>query len=383
MGTGAGKNKLNVYGEWKFFCVLPVKNNKIVFDSYGGRGYGCDPKYITEELLSREEELDMVWLVQGKGTELPEGVRLVKYGGVRALYELATAKVWVDNFKSALRVPKKKNQYYIQTWHSSMGLKKNEADADNLDKSYVRRAKNDAKATDLMYSNNAFREEKYRHRFWYNGEVIRCGHPRNGILINTPEQIKNKVREYFHLSKEKKILLYAPTFRSKSGAEVYKSNMEECLEACKKRFGGDFVCLLRLHPNVAGKARELDGSGKFISATEYPDMQELMATADILVTDYSGSMFEFMITGKPVFLLTKDFKEYLAKERELYFPIEELPFPTAQDEPELCKCIVEFDAGRYQQDCRSFMKRIDMKEDGCGARVLADIILEKIHSDCV
>ena len=137
----------------QFFCLLPVKNNKIVFDNFGGRGYGCDPKYIAEELLMSKRDLDLVWLTQDVHTALPNGIRPVWYGGVRAIYELATAKVWVDNVKSALRIPKKRNQLYIQTWHSSLGLKKNEQDADILPNSYVRRAKRDA-GMPLRYNND-------------------------------------------------------------------------------------------------------------------------------------------------------------------------------------------------------------------------------------
>lgn len=363
----------------KWFVLLPVKKKKVVFDNFGGRGFGCDPKYIALELLRRGSDLDIVWLTRDMAADFPEGIRPVKYGGVRALYELATAGVWVDNFKSALRVPKKKEQYYIQTWHSSLGLKKNEKDAPKLDESYIWRAKRDSEATDLMYSNNAFRAEKYRNSFWYSGRVIRCGHPRNEILVHTPEYIRKKVREHYHLPEDRKILLYAPTFRSRAGGEVYRFLAEPCLEACEERFGGDYVCLRRLHPNVAGQISEAGGEreGKVIPATDYPDMQELLAAADVLVTDYSGTMFEFMLTGRPVFLLAKDLKVYVDRERELYFSLEELPFSLAQSEEELTGQIRSFDAEKYRENCQNFMMRVGMEEDGLGAKVLADIIQEK------
>ena len=138
---------------FQFLAIFPVREKKIVFDNFGGRGYGCDPKYIAEELLKRNESLDLVWLTKDIKCELPEGIRPVRYGSIRAMYELATAKVWIDNIKNAIRLPKKRNQYYIQTWHSSLGLKRNEQDAEFLKKTYVRRAKRDAAVTDLMYSN--------------------------------------------------------------------------------------------------------------------------------------------------------------------------------------------------------------------------------------
>ena len=129
---------------------------------------------------------------------------------------------------------------------------------------------------------------------------------------------------------------------------------------------------------MAGREREIIGSDNLVPVTDYPDMQELMAAADVLVTDYSGSMFEFMLTGKPVFLLAKDLQEYLAEERELYFAFEDLPFPMAQNEKELAALISSFDSEEYGEKCRTFMDAIGMKDDGRGAEVIADVILEKM-----
>ena len=366
-----------------FLALLPARDHKIVFDNFGGRGYGCDPKYIAEELLKRDEDLDLVWLTRSMSEEFPKGIRPVRYGGIRAVYEQATARVWVDNFKSGIRIRKKKAQYYIQTWHSSLGLKKNEQDAGRLDRAYVRRAVRDASMTDLMYSNNAFRADKYRNSFWYHGEVMRCGHPRNGVLLHTPPAVIRKVRKHFGIPEEKRILLYAPTFRSKTGGVGYRLDIGACLEVLRDRFGGDYICLFRMHPNVAYQGT--DCSEGVIPASDYPDMQELMAAADVMITDYSGSMFEFMLTGRPVFLFAGDVARYLAEERELYFTFGELPFSLAEDETQLRQNILAFDYEAYRTACRQFMELVGMEEDGEGARVLADRILEEIHkgqTDC-
>lgn len=108
-------------------------------------------------------------------------------------------------------------------------------------------------------------------------------------------------------------------------------------------------------------------------------MQELMAAADVMITDYSGSMFEFMLTGRPVFLFAGDIARYLADERELYFTFEELPFSLAENKTQLRQNILEFDCEEYKAACMQFMELVGMEEDGEGARVLADRILEEIH----
>lgn len=365
---------------FQFLAILPVRNNKIVFDNFGGRGYGCDPKYIAEELLKRKEPLDLVWLTKDVECELPDGIRPVRYGSIRAMYELATAKIWIDNIKNAIRLPKKKEQYYIQTWHSSLGLKRNEQDAEFLKKTYVNRAKRDAAITDLMYSNNAFRAEKYKERFWYHGEVIRCGHPRNTILLNVPQGMREKVLAYFDIDERKKVLLYAPTFRNKEDLEIYLFDVSKCLEVLSKKLGGEYVCLLRLHSNSVAYANKKKLGEFAYNATDYPDMQELMAISDVLITDYSGSMFEFMLTGRPTFLFMKDLKRYIVHERKLYFSFEELPFLMAEDESELWNNILQFDQEVYRKKCKLFMDRIDMRDDGNGAERIADIVLSQIDN---
>ena len=89
---------------------IPIQRNKIVFDNFAGKSYGCDPKYITEYLLtSTDEYIDIVWLLDDISEDLPEGIRKVKYGSLKSIYELASAKIWIDNVKSALKVKKKKN----------------------------------------------------------------------------------------------------------------------------------------------------------------------------------------------------------------------------------------------------------------------------------
>ncbi|HHD9377131.1 TPA: CDP-glycerol glycerophosphotransferase family protein [Streptococcus pneumoniae] len=76
---------------------LPLNKRKVVFDNFGGRGYGDNPKYIADELLKQDENLDLVWVVENMSTFVPKGVRKVWYGSWGAFFEWSTAKVWIDN----------------------------------------------------------------------------------------------------------------------------------------------------------------------------------------------------------------------------------------------------------------------------------------------
>src|SRR5690606_28368099 len=94
--------------------------------------------------------------------------------------------------------PKRKSQYYIQTWHSPLRLKKIEKDIENnLDESYIERAKIDSKMCDLMISGSDFSWNIYRNSFWYDGEILKCGTPRCDIFFTNNTYIIEKVYKRF------------------------------------------------------------------------------------------------------------------------------------------------------------------------------------------
>lgn len=360
--------------------IFPINNKKIVFDNFEGRGFGDDPKYIAEELLKRNLDFRIIWVARDTQISMPSGISVVKYGTIRAAYHWITARIWVDNVKSTLRPQKRKGQYYIQTWHSTLGFKKNEKDAPNLPIRYIKKAVADGKQIDLMYSDNEFRCDKYRNSFWYSGQVIKCDVPRMEILLNDSKDIKNKVKRVLGIARNKKIVLYAPTFRKNTDKSIYRIETDTICMALQKRFGVQFEFAMRLHPNEAEYAQEITQELGVINATNYPDMQELLATVDVLITDYSGCMFDFGFAKKPVFLLAKDVDKYLREEREWYFKLEEVPFELAQSEKDLENNILTFDEHRYRLLCDEFERKIGFEDSGMGAKVLADQIIK--HSCC-
>lgn len=364
----------------KSLYYLPVDSKKIVFDNFGGRGYGDDPKYIAEQIRKQHNDLKLIWLTSDMRIELPPEIKPVKYGTIRAAYHLSTAKIWIDNIKSSIKVEKKPNQYYVQTWHSTLGFKMNEQDAELLPEKYIKESKRDAAKTDLMYSNNDFRLDKYKNRYWYNGPVIKCDVPRMSILFECPKGLKEKIYTLYPIPKDKKIVLYAPTFRKNSNLELFKMDYEKVLDAIQQKFGGEFILLIRLHPNEATRSKDLikGNSDKVFDVSMYPDMQEILAITDILITDYSGCMFDFGFVGRPVFLFAKDVENYRLNERKMYFSIDDVPFTMSENEKDLISNIQNFEFGNYKKDCNQFKKKIGFEDSGKGAKIVADIIIKKM-----
>ena len=362
---------------WIMYSIHPINENKIVICNYYGRGFSDNAKYIAMECIKRKLDYDIVWLVSDmkKSGEFPTEIRLVKYGTFDAIKELATAKIWIDNSRKNYYTRKRKNQLYIQTWHGGIALKKIEKDAEYaLNKSYVKYAKKDSENADIFISNSKFNTNMYRNAFWYDGEVLECGVPRNDLLFNNIKETSKKVKSFFNIESDKKIIMYAPTFRKDNNIEVYKFDYEKCVQEFNKRFSEKYVMLIRLHPNVFHKSTELNfNSDNVLNASFYPDMQELLVATDILITDYSSSMFDFMLTKKPCFIYASDIRNY-RDDRGFYFELEKLPFLISKSKEEIIKNIEGFDKEIYLDKVDKFLKEQGCVDDGNASSRVVDWI---------
>lgn len=372
---------LKYYINW----LHPIQNNKIVITSYYGKGYGDNGKYIVEELLRNNEKdkYDIVWVVSDLNFDMPEGVRKVLIGSKEAIFEEATARIWIDNARKKATVRKRKGQYYIQTWHGDIAFKKIEKDAYSaLSTDYARDAKNDSRLADLFVSGNEWMTRKYKSSFWYDGDVAECGYPRRDILYNGGEMVE-KIKQRMNIPFNTKILLYAPTFRKSKGKvdlSVYNLDWKGVLSVLAKRFGGEWVGLIRLHPNISAYSKSLNIPNYIIDVTSYPDMQELMLISDVCISDYSSSLFEFAVTKKPAFIFATDIELY-KKDRDMYFTFEEIPFSVSESNEELISKILNFDEGKYHQEHFDFYhKKIGMYEEGNASKYIADLISQKIDN---
>ena len=367
------KNLIRYVFYWGICLVLPINKKRVLVSSYYGLGYGDNLKYVVEELL-KNNDLEIIWLVKNKeiSKTLPSKVKGVDINSFKSVYYLATSKVWIDNCRKPFILKKRKSQYYVQTWHG-FALKKIEKDAENsLSKWYVKNAKKDSKCIDLIISDSKFMDNIYKNSFWYSGETQILGSPRNDIIIE-PKKVKEKVYSYFKLDNSVKTVLYAPTFRADGSLKAYNLDYDKLLKACKERYGEEFVALVRLHPNVINKSSDLTFTSKVINASTYPDMQELLSTVDIVISDYSSLMFDFALSFKPCFQFATDIEEY-KKDRDFYFDLNSLPFPLATNNEELFNNIINFEKDSYYSGLKDFYDKVGMNLKGDASIKTAGII---------
>lgn len=370
-----------------FLYYLPIKafliiarffplQRKIVFDNFCGRGLGDDPKYILLQMIKDGINAKYIWLTNDLSIEVPPEVTKVKFGSWEAEYHYITAKIWVDNVKNAHKPSKRKGQFYLQTWHGSFANKMVEKDAENtLSSEYIRMSQEDSSKIDMMYSNNDFKIAIFKKSFWYSGPVIKSDSPQLSVLFSPPRFLKEKIFYQFKIDDKYKILLYAPTFRRNGNFDVYKWDYQSILQVLEKKFKSPFVLFFRLHPNLQDRNTLCLGEHVF-DVTDYPDMDELIAISDIMITDFSGVAYDMALVRKPVFLFALDYKDYIANDRLQYFETKQLPFTFAQNKNELEQHILSFNDELYQKHVESFFKIIGMNESGNGAKNIANLIGE-------
>lgn len=360
------------------YHIFPLEKTKLVISNYYGRGFGDNGKYITEELLRRNKNIKIVWLVNNESEKksLPVEVEGCICGSSESIYHLQTSKVWIDNCRKSFLIPKRKNQFYIQTWHGGGAQKRCELDAlEKLGSRYKKMAIRDAQSTDLMISESRFMTNLYHRSFWYAGPVYECGYPRYDVLLNNDENLMSKVYEYFGIERTKELVLYAPTFRADHSFKAYNIDFERLRTSLQKRFGKGYVILVHLHPNVATVEGGIAYDGTtVINATFYPDTQELIAASSILIGDYSSINYDFSLKRLPVFRYVSDLEEY-RNDRDLYFPFDKYPYPYAQNNDELESLILNFDNDKYLENLNKFFDELGAVIKPDASSKMADLIV--------
>lgn len=402
--TNSGTNKLvMLFGipikidRTKYFqnkCKnLKIQKNKIVFNNFQGGLYGCNPKYIAEEIIKRKLPYDIYWLCKDinliNESTFPENIKLTPFKKKKGLLDLATARLVIGNVRYNLMIQegwvKKESQVYIQTWHGSLGIKKIDAAVTNQDyaqRNWCNVAQIDSKYTDYLISNSDFEDRVFEEGFWYDGPILKVGHPRNDIFFKPEEEkqeIKDKVFQTLQIDKNKKVLLYVPSFRDDKRLSCYGLDTSAIANVLKEKFGGDWVIAIRMHPHLKKYSSKLFCfNDNVVDATYYPDIQELLLASDIAITDYSSCIFDFMLSRKPGFIFATDIEQF-NNDRGFYYPLESTPFPIATNNYELIKNIENFDYEKYKQKVEEFLKDKGCMEDGHASERVVDLI-EKIMS---
>lgn len=365
----------------KVFWIFPLERNKIVFSSFNGTCYGCNPKYLTEYFLENcPDQVTLVWILNDDHKP-PRRVRVCKRHSILSFFELTTAGYIVDNLGFPSFLPKRKGQIMINTWHAGGAYKRCTQDAIGYDAAEWDSMRYRGERTDYVLSSCAkFTEQIPTMLPGFCGEVLECGLPRNDVFFNRDWMGKLRKKAYETVGeKQEKVVLYAPTFRG----DVRHPNLcgiglpaKQLKEALQERFGGHFSIWVHLHPSQRDCISNMPG---VMDVSMYDDMQELLCAADVLISDYSSLIWDFALTGKPCFLLVPDLDNYMNEERGFYVPIDEWPGILAENEQRLLQQILHFDEQKFAKQCADHLEKMGSFESGKACTFVAERCFQEIR----
>ncbi|MBQ6975416.1 MAG: CDP-glycerol glycerophosphotransferase family protein [Selenomonadaceae bacterium] len=324
----------------------------------------------------------MVWLVDNPNYPMPEKIRKVPYNTLDSIYELSTAQVIITNEMTRMLFEKKKNQYVIMTWHGAWGLKYINLDMGERVTPALIEAINASNAvTDLMIADSDENFAEIRRSFDWKGEVIKCGMPRQDLFFKNNRDIKDRVKKSLGIPTDRndiKILLYVPTFRDvkPQPVQAYQMDFQKLLRVLAEKFGGQWGALMRLHPilSTSGLSSQIfKPAPNILDVTAYPDVQELLLIADIVLTDYSSAIYDVMLQSKPALIWAKDV-EWYEKARGLKPHFYELPYKVNRTEDELFDYIKNLDINKLKKDVKKYCAKIAPYDKGDAAKKVVNKI---------
>lgn len=367
-------------------------------------------KYLALDLLENDREKYFIYF----SLKNPEGIGdlpivPVKWHSIMHFYHALTCSVLITNNGGTAFLPIRKKQLAINTWHGGGPYKVTGTPAltdyynmnDCVDKSkseklkelkknqrlvywFEKDLKYNAKKMDYMLSScRMCTEAEAKGMFYTDEQCLDSGMPRMDWMFKDEKvkDIKEKVFAKYGISQDKKLILYAPTFRGfftdYAGVitdDYLEIDYKNVVKACEERFNGEWVFAVRLHPRL--KESKINSEG-IINMTQYPDAQELLMSVDMLITDYSSVMWDVSFSPNPVLLFATDINNYMVK-RGFYLPVEEWPFPLAYSNNELIANIKAFDFVSYYKKVRAHHEAVGSFETGNACQMVKDIIYKHI-----
>lgn len=369
------------------FFVFPIKQNRIFFSTHEGEAYNCNPKYIFEYMYEYwPSAYEYIWCLNNPGLLPPKyKVRCIKIFSLSYFYYLFTSKVIISNLGREVTFPKRKKQLLINTWHGGGAYKivVNDVVKSSHSRSLFRKYiwwHLRSNRTDYIIS--SCQKQVESHKIEFNIDRDKClniGTPRNDCFFNyNAEKIRNirlQICEYYHIEPNQLLILYAPTYRRTLGKmeHTVKFDVPKVCAAIKKRFNREAVLLYRSHTGAYGIV-----PSPAVDVSNYLDMQELLLAVDVLITDYSSSIWDYTFTYKPGFLYTPDLEQY-TMETNFHTPIDLWPYPYAKTIDELCNEILFYNEESAHKKIDAHHALLGSYEHGNATKKVCDVIQNFIN----
>lgn len=370
---------------FNIFRFMPMKKNKIAFLSPHNESFNDSLGAVMNEVIMRDEFVickisckDIMIDKSGILSLFRSLYTALRFFTVKA-YHLATSKfVFMnDNFMPMAKLRFKSNAVITQLWHAEGAFKcfgmhidqpeeiRNLEIAGNNKLSYV--VCSSEQVADI-YS-EAFGVSRYK--------VLPLGAPRTDEFFKkiNMERLRSDFYKEFPECKDKKLVLYAPTFRDDRADDMRLLDSLD-IQAFNDRFGDEYRLLVRLHPQVHTSSAELSGA---TDVSGYKKLNNLIRLADIMVTDYSSICMDFAFLDKPLYFYAFDLEKYVS-DRSFYEDYESyVPGPVARDFQTLMNLINNNVAQSYKRRMYDFKFYNFGTPDGYASKRVVDRIIYGIE----
>lgn len=372
-----------------------IDNHSIIFSSYSGKNYSCSPKAIYEFMINNDQykNYNFIWCFKepSKYTFLKNNpnTQVIKYNSIQFFRYISKTKYWVFNYNMFNYIYPKKNQIYIQCWHGTP-LKKlgndliNKYNAMNSIDEIHKKYDCEAKKFTYFISPSNFATECFisawnLKKMHMTEKIIEKGYPRNDFLYNYKKSDVSKIKKELKLPKNKKIILYAPTWRDdqhQSGIGYIHKNIID-FDKLQKELSSKYIVLFRAHYLIANKIDFNKYKNFVYDVSDIDDINFLYIVSDILITDYSSVFFDFANLKRPILFYMYDYDKYKNSLRDFYINLNELPGPIIKKEQELINEIRNIDnyEKKYRNKYEKFNKKYNYLDDGYAS--------ERVVRECI
>jgi CDP-glycerol glycerophosphotransferase len=343
----------------------------IFFESYYGQNVSSNPRGIDRAVARLLPELTRYWSVVDASVEVPDGATAILEGSEAWWQARASSRALVVNDWLRKRFRRRAGQTVLQTWHGTP-LKQLALDRPGVRLRAALATRRERAHWSIMLAQNQFSADIFRSAYAFRGPIWQEGYPRDDILRTGDGA---SVRARLGIAAAAKVVLYAPTWRDDRPGKI------DHLDVARfgRELGPDYVTLIRGHSRSLQPGNEIEAAG-VLDVTSYPDISDLFLIADALVTDYSSVMFDFSVTGKPLYFFTPDLEHYRDELRGFYFDLlADAPGPVLSDPAELVRAILEPHQAAWAARYAAWQARFNPRDDGnAGDRVVRRMLEEGI-----
>ncbi|WP_353947633.1 CDP-glycerol glycerophosphotransferase family protein [Sporolactobacillus sp. Y61] len=370
---------------------LPVKRRLIVFESFFGRQYSCNPRAIYEYMHVHCPDCQLIWSAARGCEQIFEkhDIPYVRRYSLRWLLFMTQAGYWVTNIRYPDWFRKPAHTIFLQTWHGTP-LKRLALDIEEWHEPgvaadlYKKQFKKDSAMWDYLISPNHYSSKIFRRAFGFKGTLVESGYPRNDILYqaNRPAEIEQLKKEC-GLPRDRKVILYAPTWRDDQFYDKgkYKFRLALDLDKMQEALGKDYIILLRLHYLVADHLDLSDYHGFVYDFSKFEDIRGLYLLSDLLITDYSSVFFDYANLHRPMIFFAYDLDQYRDHLRGFYFDYEKkAPGPIVQTTDGVLQAIHTYERTEYRPwpNFEAFYRQFCALENGSSSQQVVRRVFKKV-----